>query len=193
MLVLFANMRLAKLIFGIGAMVLMGGCVSAPPPTEGMVSAYSVGDRGKVIFDEVVVSLSLRTADGTWLPGYQNLHVVPAAVVNYRGERVRGSVSYSGSSAYTPSSASEVEAILERLEIRVNAKLSEVLSQLQPQSLKDTATLRAIAKDTAQSVVHEGLAQWEHGKNYNVEMVILSLNWTDSSVGRVAQPRGRWF
>jgi hypothetical protein len=186
-------MSMAKLGVAFGMIVLLAGCVSAPPPAEGRVSAYSVGDRGRVVFDEVVVSLSLRSADGTWFPGYQNLHVVPAALVNYRGAGVTRGGDYTASSGYTPSSASEVEGILQRLEIRVNARLSEVLSQLQPQSLKDTATLRAIARDAANSVVKEGLAQWEYGENYKVEIVIESLYWTDSSVGRAAQPRGRWF
>lgn len=186
-------MQMAKAIFLLGTMVLWAGCVSTPPPTQGTVSAYSVGDRGRVIFDEVVVSLSLRTADGTWLPGYHNLHVVAVALVNERRSRVNREGVYPISSGYTPSSASEVEAILKRLEVRVNARLSEVLSQLQPQSLSDSATLRAIARDAANSALNNGLTEWEHRENYDVAVVIESLYWTDSSVGLSAQQRGRWF
>lgn len=172
-------MSKARLGLSFAAMLLLTGCVSSPPPTEGTVSTYSVGDRGRVTFEEVVVSLALRGADGIWIPGYQNLHVVPAAVVNVRRT--------------TPSHAYEVEGILQRLEIRVIARVSEVLSKLPPQSLSDTAKLREIVIKEAQAVVNEGMAQWEHAQDYRVEMVIASLYWTDSSVGRSAQQRGRWF
>lgn len=172
-------MSLAKMSIGLAVILLCGGCVSSPAPAEGTVSAYSVGDRGRVTFDEVVVSLPFRTADGTAMPGYQNLHVVPAAVVNVRRT--------------TPSSAYEAESILQRLEIRVTARLSEVLSRLPPQSLNDTVNLREVVVRESQAVVNEGMAQWEHGQDYRVEMVIASLYWTDSSVGRSVEQRGRWF
>jgi hypothetical protein len=172
-------MSMTKAGISLGVMLLLAGCVSSPTPAEGTVSAYSVGDRGRVTFDEVVVSLPFRAADGTGVPGYQNLHVVPAAVVNVRRT--------------TPSDAYEVENILQRLEIRVTARLSEVLSKLPPQSLNDTAKLRETVIREARAVVNEGMAQWEHGEDYRVEMVIASLYWTDSSVGRSAQQRGRWF
>ena len=184
-------MRRTKAIIGICAVVLWAGCVSSPPPAEGTVSAYSVGDRGRVIFDEVVVSLPFRAADGTSLPGYQNLHVVPGALVNERRKAPAGA--YAPSTGYTPSSAYEVEGILQRLEVRVNARLTEVLSKLPPQSLNDAEKLRAVVVQEAQSVVNDGMAQWEHGQDYKVEMVVVSQYWTDSSVGRSAQQRGRWF
>jgi hypothetical protein len=186
------TMNKAKAVFfGVIFISLAAGCVSTPPPAQATVSAYSVGDRGRVTFDEVVVSLPFRAADGTSMQGYQNLHVVPAALVNERPRTPSGSYAYS--SGYTPSSPSEVEGILQRLEIRVNARLSEVLSKLAPQSLNDTANLRDLVIKEAQAVVNEGMAQWEHGRDYRVEMVIASLYWTDSSVGRVSQARGRWF
>src|SRR5262245_47440193 len=57
---------------------LASGCATTPPAEGTAVSAYSVGDRARVMFDEVVVSLPLRGANSP----YQNLHVAPAAVVN---------------------------------------------------------------------------------------------------------------
>jgi len=155
------------------AVVALSACMTAPAPEGAVVSAHSVGDRAGVVFNEVVVSLPFRgTSDA-----YQNLHVAPAAVVNVRNT--------------TSSSAYEAEGILRRVETRVAARLSEVLSGLGWQSLADTASLRQLVLKESQSVVDEALRQWEHGADYKVDIVIASLYWTDASVGRV-QREGRW-
>jgi hypothetical protein len=153
----------------------LSGCVTSPPADGTAVSAYSVGDRARVAFDEIVVSLPFR---GVNTP-YQNLHVAPAAIVNARRT--------------TYSSPYQAEQILRRLETRVAARLSEVLSGLGEQSLSDTAGLRRRVLSEAQAVVDEALRQWEHGSDYRVEIVIASLYWTDASVGRLQQQRGGWW
>jgi len=128
-----------------------------------------------VVFDEVVVSLLLRGATAS----YQNLHVAHAAVVNARRT--------------TYSSTYQAQDILRRLEARVAARLSKVLSALGEQSLSDTAALRRRVLTEAQAVVDEALRQWEHGSDYRVEIFIASLYWTDASVGRAQQQRGDWW
>jgi len=155
-------------------LALASGCVTTPP-AEGTASAYSVGDRARVMFDEVVVSLPLRGVNAP----YQNLHVAPAAVVNVRKT--------------TYSSPYEAEQILRRLEARVAARLSEMLSSLGEQSLSETPALRRRVLTEAQVVVDEALRQWEHGSDYRVEVVIASLYWTDASVGRSQTQRGSWW
>ena len=144
-----------------------------------------------VIFGVIFISLPFRADDGKSEQAYQNLHVVAAALVNERRRAPSDSNFYSG--GYAPSSPSEVEWILQRLEIRVTARLSEVLSKQPPQSLNSTTSLRALVIKEAQEVVNEGMAQWEHGQDYRVEIVIPNLYWTDSSVGRSTHQRGRWF
>src|SRR5947207_14533455 len=47
------------------------GCVTSPAPAGGRASAYAVGDRVAVSFDEIVVSLRLN---GSSAP-YQNFHI----------------------------------------------------------------------------------------------------------------------
>ena len=153
---------------------LASGCATSPPAEGTAVSAYSVGDRARVTFDEVVVSLPFRGASAP----YQNLHVVPAAIVNARRT--------------TYSSPYQAEGILRRLETRVAARLSEVLSSLGEQSLSDTPTLRKRVLTEAQAVVDEALRQWEHGSEYRVEIVLASLYWTDASAGRVQQQQRGW-
>jgi hypothetical protein len=163
-----------RIFLCIALVALAAGCVTTPP-ADGTASAYSVGDRAHVMFDEVVVSLPLRGAN---VP-YQNLHVAPSAVVNVRKK--------------TYSSPYEAEQILRRLEGRVASRLSEVLAGLGEQSLSDAANLRRKVLAEAQAVVDEALRQWEHGADYRVEMVIASLYWTDSSVGRLQRQRGSWW
>ena len=151
---------------------LISGCVTSPPPADTAVSASAVGDLGRVVFDEVVVSLRFSGASAP----YQNLHVAPAAVVNVRNT--------------TSSGAYQAEQILHRLGTRVAARLSEVLSGLGEQSLSDTSALRQRVLTESQTVVDDALRQWEHGGDYRVEIVIASLYWTDASVGRLPQQRG---
>lgn len=157
----------------VACLAALSGCMTTPAPQGAAVSADSVGDRAGVVFNEVVVSLPFRGSHDA----YQNLHVAPAAVVNVKNT--------------TSSSAYEVEWILRRMETRVAARLSEVLSGVGWQSLADTASLRQLVLKESQQVVDEALRQWKHGADYKVDIVIASLYWTDASVGRV-QREGRW-
>jgi hypothetical protein len=167
-------MKPINLLSCFALLTLTAGCITTPP-AEGTKSAYSVGDRARVMFDEVVVSLPLRGANTP----YQNLHVAPAAVVNVRKT--------------TLSSPFQAEQILRRLESRVAARLTETLSSLGEQSLSDTPVLRSKVLAEAQAVVDEALRQWEHGADYRVEIVIASWYWTDASVGRAHPQRGVWW
>ena len=169
------NNRTHLCCLGLAFVALAAGCVTSPPAEGTAASAYAVGDRARVMFDEVVVSLPLRGANAP----YQNLHVAPAAVVNVRRT--------------TYSSTYQAQDILRRLEIRVAARLSEVLSSLGEQSLSETGALRRRILTEAQTVVDEALRQWEHGSDYRVEMVITSLYWADASVGRSQQQQRGWW
>jgi len=132
------------------------------------------------MFDEVVVSLRLRGANAP----YQNLHVALAALVNPRKTTV--------STPYG-SSPDQAEGILRRVEIRVAARLSEALIDSKEESLDNTERLRRRILSEAQAVVDEAMRQWQYGSEYQVEIVIASLYWTDASVGRLqAQHRGWW-
>ena len=137
--------------------------------------AYAVGDRAHVNFDEVVVSLPLRGANTP----YQNLHVALKAFVN----PIRT----------THSNPWDAQDIVQRSEGRMAARVSEALSGLREQSLNDTAKLRELSRQAAQSVVDEAMKKWEYGADYRCEVAIASLYWTDASVGRVGtQSRGWW-
>jgi hypothetical protein len=155
---------------------LLAGCATAPPPGGAPVSGYYVGDRARVTFDEVVVSLPLR---GVSAP-YQNLHLSFGAVINVR-KTAWGTTTY------------ELQDIIRRVGRRITARLSEVLSGLGEQSLGDTAALRKRVLTEAQPMIDEALRQWEHGADFQVDIVVESLYWTDASVGRLGRSGGSWW
>jgi hypothetical protein len=153
---------------------MLTSCSTPPTPDGQVASAYAVGDHTRVLLEEVIVSLPLR---GTPEP-YQNLHVGLAATVN----PVRS----------TPYSAYKVAGIVQRLEARIGGRLVEILTGLEQQSVEDRTALRSLVAREAQAVVDEAMQQWQHGAEYDVKMVVVSLYWTDSSVGRAPSAR-RWW
>ncbi len=167
--------RWSFLGFAAGTAVgLMCGCITSPAP-EGQTSlAYALGDRTRVNLDEVVVSLPLKGA----AQPYQNLHVGVAATIN--------PVKTTAYSSYT------LTDILQRLEARISARLVEVLGDVKQQSLDDMPALRAQVAREAQVVVDQAMQRWQHRSEYEVKILVVSLYWTDGSVGRAPSVR-RWL
>jgi hypothetical protein len=157
------------------SLAVLSGCVTSPPPAEGQVAGYNVGDRARAGFEELVVSLRFRGANAP----YQNLHIAMTAFIN----PIRK----------TSGDPYEAQGIVERCEPRIAARLSESFSRLGEQSLDDVPSLRQKARTEAQSIVDEALKRWEHGADYQVEMAVASLYWTDASVGQPQQRRGLWW
>ena len=167
-------MTRALICLTMAAHLLLAGCVTSPPAAGG-ASAYAVGDRVDVSFDEVVVSLRLR---GSNVP-YQNFHIAIKAFAN----PVRT----------THSSPWDAQGIIQRCEGRMAARVSEALSAVtEPQAIEDVRQLRELARKQAQEVLEAAMHQWEDGGDYRVEVVIASSYWTDASVGRVGTRRSWW-
>ena len=153
----------------------LAGCVTTPTPAEGLASAYSVGDRARTAFDEVVVSLQMPEANAP----YQNLHVAVTAFIN----PIRK----------TPADPWQAQEIVQRCEPRIAVRLSRVLGSQAATSLHEAKRLRELARSEAQAVVDEAMKRWEHGPDYQVEVAVASLYWTDASVGQSAQARRGWW
>ena len=154
---------------------LMCGCVTSPAPQGQAYSAYAIGDRMRVALDEVIVSLPLKGAPRP----YQNLHVGLAATVN----PVKPTM-------YAPYTVSD---ILQRLDPRISARVVEVLSGMKGQSLDDMPALRVQVAREAQSVVDDAMQRWQHGSEYEVKILVVSLYWTDPSVGRAPTVLRSWW
>jgi hypothetical protein len=125
--------------------------------------------------DEVVVSMPLKGA----AQPYQNLHIGLAGTIN--------PVKTTVYSSYT------VTDILQRLEARISARLVGTLGGLKQQSLDDMPLLRAQVEHEAQAVVDEAMQRWQHGSEYEVKILVVSLYWTDGSVGRAPNTRRWWW
>jgi hypothetical protein len=151
------------------------GCVTTPQNGGQVESAYAIGDRAQITLDEVVVSMPLRGGNGP----YQNLHIGLGALVNPQKTTL-----------YNPYT---VEGIVRRLESRIASRLVEKLTGMGQQSVEDLAMLRKIIGSEAQGIVESGLQHWQHAPEYRVEVVVVSLYWTDASVGRPAQQRRSWW
>ena len=119
-----------------------------------------VGDRGRISYDELVVSLPVR---GTGAP-YQNLHVTVAVFLD---QTERGSAGAFG-----------VEGVVRQCEPRVGARLVESLTGLGEQSIEATPQLRETVRAEAQAVVNEAMKHWKAGAAYRAEVAVTQMYWT---------------
>jgi hypothetical protein len=156
-------------------LVVAGGCVTTAEKGGRVESAYAVGDRAQITLDEIVVSIPMRGGNGP----YQNLHICLGALVNPQKTTL-----------YDPYT---VEGIVRRLEGRIASRLVESLTGMGQQSIEDLAALRKSIGSEAQAVIGSALQHWQHAPEYRVEVVVVSLYWTDASVGRAAQTRRSWW
>jgi hypothetical protein len=152
------------------------GCVTEPTPADGTASyAYAVGDRERVAFDEIVVSLKLNDDPAP----YENLHVALTAFVNPRRA--------------TKASLGDAESIVRRCERRLTVHVTATLSSLGPQTLVNGQKVRQDVKTEAQEIVDDAMKQWKDGGDFQVEIAVASWYWTSSSVGRVSPTQRGFF
>lgn len=148
------------------------GCVTYPQyPQGGGGSAGYFGDRDSTTFDELVVSVP---SDST---RERNLHVVLSAILNPR--------------VATYAQPYESRSIVSRSESRISARVVEVVLSMGAIGPADLTRVRERVSEEAQKVVEQAMAGWEHAGDYEVRMVVVSLYFTDGSVGRTLDRR-RW-
>ena len=151
-------------------LVLASGCASTPPPPVEVAPASApappVENGTSVFFNEVMVSVPVEGAHQV----YQNLHVGVAANVY-----ARNSASYD---------ASAVAGLLRRLEPRVAAATLQVVDDAGIVVPRKLGALRESIVARIQEVVNQTVGNWEHTAQYQVEVAVVSLYFTDSTVGR---------
>lgn len=152
------------------AMAAVSGCA---PTVDPAVPLNYVGDRGRLTYDELIVSLPVR---GVSAP-YQNLHVAVSVFLYQTQNRSSG--------------AFEVEGVVRRCEPRVAARLVEVLTRLGEQSIEGSPQLRETVRTEAQAVIDEGMKNWKGGSAFRAEVAVTQLYWTTPTVG--APPPKRRF
>ena len=160
---------------GLVALLLAGCATTTPPgsfepgpkppapPTNGVAADFAGTNQP---FREVVVSVPVEGAHQV----YQNLHVQLVAIVNPTDPAVYD--------------ASTVRVMLNRLEPRTCAEVMKVLTDSPTISPHKLDQVRDAILTKIQPVIRETLREWPHAAQYDVEVVIVSIYWTDSTVGR---------
>lgn len=143
-------------------------CVTQPVPDVPTSTASLLGDRSALELDEIVISLPLRDAQPQ--APYQNLHIALGIIIN----------------PVQPSLAPQyqVESLVGRLAPRISATVSAAAADLGTQNLAAAADLRRHILAVAQGVVDQAMHNWKYAADYKVEIVPLSIYWTDASVTR---------
>jgi hypothetical protein len=153
-------------------LLVVSGCAVSPAGKELKSSAYSVGDYASVQLGETVLSIQQGER-------YRNLHIELAAVVNPRNTTFDYSFG-------------EVERIVQRLSPRIAGRLIEVITDMTGPGVGDLRVLQGKIRNEAQVIVDTNLKQWKHGSEYQVEVVIVALYFTDGTVGCTGQRNRLW-
>jgi CMP-2-keto-3-deoxyoctulosonic acid synthetase len=151
----------------------LAGCRTAPkPPPAARVDASNCPkpaarfEGASILFREVVVSVPVEGAHQI----YQNLHVGLMAIITPHD-------SLSGDPAAVP-------VIAERLEPKVAAEVLKVMTDSPTISPHKLDQVRDNLAAKLKPVVSQSLEALPQAFLYDVEVVIVSMYWTDSTVGR---------
>jgi len=160
--------RLGLLTAGI---IFSAGCRTAPPleePAEVPQNAKPVShfEGANVPFREVVASVPVEGAHQV----YQNLHVGLEAIITPHDPSVGDSAA--------------VRVMTCRLEPKVAAEVLKAMTDSPTISPHKLDQVRDNITAKIQPVVHQVLQAWPQASQYDVEVVIVSMYWTDSTVGR---------
>ncbi len=149
------------------AMAVLAGCSTTPPvPASPKSPASQVALATCVYFRETIASVPVEGAHQV----YQNLHVGLAALVTARDPAV-----------YVPLQA---ESLARRLEPKLAAEVVKTLTDGPTISPHKLDHVRDEIAAKVQASAADYLAQWPDAAPYAVEVVIVSMYWTDSTVGR---------
>ena len=149
--------------------LMLGGCISVPPPAGETYSASYVGDRDSVSIAEVVVSVPAENNPDQ----FRNLHVAFSALIN--AQKVSTGNQY------------DVEGIIRRSRTRISSEMVGEISDKGVIGIKDLGSLRKILEQNAQSTFDSIFSKWSHADDFEVKIVITSIYFTDGSVGKTEQ------
>jgi hypothetical protein len=163
--------RIAGLSLLTAGIIFSAGCRTAPPLEEPVdvpqtTKPVSRFEGANVPFREVVASVPVEGAHQV----YQNLHVGLEALVTPHDPSV--------------GDPSAVRMMTCRLEPKVAAEVLKVMTDSPTISPHKLDQVRDNITAKIQPVVRQVLEAWPQASQYDVEVVIVSIYWTDSTVGR---------
>jgi hypothetical protein len=131
------------------------------------VTSNVVAEPMSFELDEIIASVPVEGANQP----YQNLHVGLAAVITPK----------SSAAACDPD---EVEAALHACAPRIAAAILKMVTDSPTLSPHKLDRFRDDLAAVAQTTANQAFARWPHASTCEIEVVVVSLYWTDSSVGR---------
>jgi hypothetical protein len=167
--------RVANIAILVLAAVFFAGCATKKP---GMVAGPAPASMSSscptncveaatcVYCREAVASVPVEGASQV----YQNLHVGLATLVTARNPALY--------------SAREAELLARRLEPKLDAVVVKALVDGPTMSPHKLDHVRDGICEKVQAAAGENLSRWPDAASYSVEVVIVSMYWTDSTVGR---------
>jgi len=156
------------------AVSLLAGCVSLPSSGDKNYSSSKVGDRASYDFNEVVVMAPCAKAQ----EGFLNLHVQLSATINPQKVTIAGN--------------SEVQEIVSRLYPRLAAAVTAVI-QPQADPLSDLDALREKVAQEADRVFNAEFRKWAFSEDYEVQLVVISMHFTNGSVPCKSESVWRYY
>lgn len=151
--------------------IAFAGCQSAPPsppesPPPPVAKPAARFEGASIPFREVIVSVPVEGAHQV----YQNLHVGLMAAVTARD-----------AAAGDPSA---IKALALRLEPQVAWEVLKALTDSPTISPHKLDQVRDTLVAKIQPAVDQVLGAWPAAAQYDVKVIIVSMYWTDSTVGR---------
>lgn len=156
------------------AIVFLAGCGTTPVQSNSVSPFRPVSTETSITFAEVVASVPVEGAHQV----YQNLHVGLAAVISPR-------------EAFS-SAPAQIDWLVRRLEPRVSSEVLKVLTDSPTISPHKLDHVREIVAARAQAVAGEVLAQSPVPSAFEIEVVVVSMYWTDSTVDPSGRDRRVW-
>jgi hypothetical protein len=157
----------------VSVVLFFTGCTSMSIPNGETSYASYVGDRYSLSLDEVVVSVP--TADES--KQYQNLHVFFAAIINSKKQSCN---------------QYEADSIIRRSSTRIYSVTVNELLELGEVSVKNLPSIRQILVQKAQQTFDSSFSKWTRSEEFKVEIVIVSIFFTDGTVGKATRDRFWW-
>jgi hypothetical protein len=155
------------------ALLGLAGCVTLTQSEGAGSKGSSVGDRA-LSFDPIVVPVRLEGSTS----GYDNLHVLLAAMVNPRKTTLQ--------------SLDTAVGIVRRQEPRLRAEVVKLLLRKERVTLASLAALSDEITARSQASLTDTFSRWTGSSDYQVEVALTSLFFTGPNVP-VSFRAPRWF
>lgn len=163
-----------RIVLLVSALLVLAGCVSLPSNTDRNYFSSKVGDRASYDFKEMVIMVPAEKAQD----GFLNLHIQLSAIINPR------KVTFAGDH--------EVQDIIWRQYPRLATRVTEtVLSNHFP--LSDLNILRESVTQEANRVFDTEFHKWASAGDYEVQLVVISMHFTDGSVACKSESAWRYY